>query len=1009
MQSAEHTFATAVSRHRIGAHAEAATLYKKTLDENPDHTGALFNLASLSAGLGRYPEAATYYEKVLELKPDDVDALSNLGNLLQLAGQNDRALSLYLKALSVKPELVATRFNLANLYIAQARYDDAVRELQTAVAEDPNNTAGRNQLATLLIALERQDEAEHHIGVVLKHNPSHADARNGLGNIQETRGDLVAAAATFEKAADASPEWVIPRKNLARVLAALQRHEAAAAAYRCALEITPNDPEMLFGLAAVLIESRDFAATRNVLQTRSSVLPDDAQTEFLLGNLCRSEGDFETALEHLVRARDLMPQAPQAHTNLGVILQQLGRHSEAIRAHQRALEIDPAFEPAYTNLGRCFFDQDDPTNAIASFARAVDIEPESGLAAQNLGHAYRQTQHYDDAIRWFQTAIALDPNLVGAHNGLGNCYRETGDFDKARAAYDRAIELDRSNAEVLYNLAILHVDMRNFTDALAVAEDAQRRKPNASWAYLAKGKALVGMSNLEAARAAYLRATELDTNDVRALLLLAGTYGQLWQTDKAIESYNRILAIDPHHDQAFGLLVNEVLSLGDWEVHRAFADQLLDKIGAAEPDPQFDNVSIFNLQALPISYDLIARAARRRSTRLVESLASHRDTCAFKHDRPATGRPTVGFLLPYTHRHSLPDALKPVVEQFNRDRFTIVGFSCRADDGTEFSRDYRAAFDRFTDLSTGTWASIARRIYDEKIDILVDVSGHTPGNCLSAMALRPAPVQVHFLGYSITTGSDFVDYLIADRTYLTEECAAAGTESVVYLPDSFMITSTPALPDLALEREEFLLPRDGIVFSNFNHPCKFEPEIFAIWMRILDRVPDSVMWLGTWMPLTATNLRHEAEKAGIDPMRLVFGGIDSRERHLSRLRLADIALDTHHHGGGVTTIDALIAGVPVLSAVGKTPSSRMGATLLNAVGLAELVFDDLASYENRAVELANDREQLTALKRKLAASLESSPLFDVPRYTRHLERAFEAIWQRHCDGKRPADIDIPPI
>ena len=177
-------------------------------------------------------------------------------------------------------------------------------------------------------------------------------------------------------------------------------------------------------------------------------------------------------------------------------------------------------------------------------------------------------------------------------------------------------------------------------------------------------------------------------------------------------------------------------------------------------------------------------------------------------------------------------------------------------------------------------------------------------------------------------------------------------------------------------------------------------------MRILERVENSVLWLGTWMPITVGNLRIEAERAGIDPHRLVFSGIESRERHLARLTLADIALDTHHHGGGITTIDAMVAGMPVLSAVGGTPPSRMGATLLNAVGMPELIVDDLAAYEHHAIELASDLTRLAALKRKLAASLPDSPLFDVPRYTRHLEDAFDAMWQRHRDGLPPADIEI---
>ncbi len=241
-------------------------------------------------------------------------------------------------------------------------------------------------------------------------------------------------------------------------------------------------------------------------------------------------------------------------------------------------------------------------------------------------------------------------------------------------------------------------------------------------------QSLGGQARDQEALAAYEKGVELDPTNVRGLLLLAGMNGRLWQTDKALAAYNRILQIDPNHDQAFGLLVNEVLSLGDWTVHRAFVTTILGKITATDPDPQFDNVSIFNLQALPIPYEFIAEAARRRSTRLLESLRDSRKACTFadnrtSHYRPPEGtkllagdrskdRLTIGFVLPYTYRHSLPDALKPVIEQFDRGRFEIVGFSCRADDGSKFSRDYRATFDRFTELSPGNCTSPLSRLFD---------------------------------------------------------------------------------------------------------------------------------------------------------------------------------------------------------------------------------------------------------------------------------------------------------
>ena len=482
---------------------------------------------------------------------------------------------------------------------------------------------------------------------MLEHEPNHADALNGLGNIRETQGDLDAAAAAFARAAEAGETWAVPHKNLARVYATLERGDAAITSFRNALALDPQDTDSMRDLAALLIDADQFVEARELLDARHAFAPDDAETEFQLGNLWRSQGHLEEALDHLQRARDLLPEAPELHTNLGVVLQQLGRLDEATAAHRQAIALDPTFERALTNLGHCLITSGDYSEAVATFERVVTMLPRSGRVAQNLAHAFRHAQRYDEAIRWFDTAIELDPALIGAHNGLGNCYREISKYERAARAYNQASSLDPRNAEILYNLAIPHVDMGALDEALAVADRAIEQQPDAGWTHLARGKALDSHARYEEARAAYERGVELDPGNISGLMSLAVIYGRLWQTDKAIATYNQILEIDPQNDEAFGFLVNEVLSLGVWDTHRRFTRVLLDKISAATPDPMFDNVNIFNLQALPISYQLVARAARRRSMRITEATAEHRKACRFSHDKSSRERLRIGFMLPY--------------------------------------------------------------------------------------------------------------------------------------------------------------------------------------------------------------------------------------------------------------------------------------------------------------------------------------------------------------------------
>jgi predicted O-linked N-acetylglucosamine transferase (SPINDLY family) len=277
---------------------------------------------------------------------------------------------------------------------------------------------------------------------------------------------------------------------------------------------------------------------------------------------------------------------------------------------------------------------------------------------------------------------------------------------------------------------------------------------------------------------------------------------------------------------------------------------------------------------------------------------------------------------------------------------------------------------------------------------------------MNVLAHRPAPVQAHFLGYSITTGADYVDYLITDEVYVPPEWQEYCSEKTVYLPDTFMATTRQEAETLDLRRAHFDLPEDGMVFANFNHPCKFEPKIFGAWMRILDAVPDSVMWFGAWTPATQRNLKREAEKRGVDPDRLVFSEIVDRPVHLARLALADLALDNLYHGGGVTTVDALWVGLPVLTIRGDTPGARLGATLTKAAGLPEAVVEDLETYVTTAIALAHDPGRLLSWKHRLQENRDACPLFDLDRFRTNLERAIVAMWRNFEDGKAPRAIAI---
>jgi predicted O-linked N-acetylglucosamine transferase (SPINDLY family) len=316
-----------------------------------------------------------------------------------------------------------------------------------------------------------------------------------------------------------------------------------------------------------------------------------------------------------------------------------------------------------------------------------------------------------------------------------------------------------------------------------------------------------------------------------------------------------------------------------------------------------------------------------------------------------------------------------------------------------------AAFDRFVDVHAEPHRATAQRIADDRIDVLVDLRGHTDGSRPEVFALRPAPVQVCYLGYPGTTGAPFIDYLVADPVVVPRDDWQWFSEKIVWMPASYQANDAgQRLPDAPQCRAEFGLPEKGFVFCAFNRHHKIEREVFALWMRLLAAVPGSVLWL---LPGPGERrLRHAAACAAVDPQRVVFATKLPKPEHLARHRLADLFLDTYCYNAHTGGSDALWAGLPVLTRPGHAFASRVGASLLRAVGLAELIVDDLSAYETRAVELARHPHQLAALRAKLAANRLTMPLFDTARFTRDLEHAYQRMWEIHRRGEAPQPFAV---
>ncbi|HUO02147.1 MAG TPA: hypothetical protein VMU31_05165, partial [Rhizomicrobium sp.] len=377
---------------------------------------------------------------------------------------------------------------------------------------------------------------------------------------------------------------------------------------------------------------------------------------------------------------------------------------------------------------------------------------------------------------------------------------------------------------------------------------------------------------------------------------------------------------------------------------------------------------------------------------------------------PPSAKPArirIGYFSANFHNHAVMYLMAQLLERHDRTRFEVHAYSYGPDTNDEMRQRTRKGVEFFHDVRTSDSRAIAEQARRDGIDIAIDLMGHTENARSEIFVYRAAPVQIHYLGFPGTTGMSSIDYLIADGTIIPEDHEAFYSEKIIRLPHTYLPSDDDReISPRSMTRAEIGLPEHGVVFCCFNNSYKIGPREFAIWMRLLGGIEGSVLWLSGTNPWAEANLRAEARKQGVDPKRIIFTERLPMAEHLARHRQADLFLDTFHYNAHSTASDALWAGLPIITVIGRGFPARVAAGVLATIGLPELVTQSAQDYERLALELAREPEKLVALKAKLAGLKVNSPLFDTERFTRHLEDGYAQAYQRYLDGNAPAHITV---
>jgi protein O-GlcNAc transferase len=552
----------------------------------------------------------------------------------------------------------------------------------------------------------------------------------------------------------------------------------------------------------------------------------------------------------------------------------------------------------------------------------------------------------------------LKPDFAEAFNGRGNALGEVKRFGEALASYERALALKPDFAEAFHNRGNRLGELKRFEEALASYERALTLKPDYAEAFHSRGNAL----------------------------------GQLKRFGEALASYERALALKPDMADALSGEMWCVNILCDWGRKAALSARAIERI--AEHGSYDLPLSLLGYSGDPL---LQLQCAQNFAASKFPSLP--RPMCSgtpWRHEKLR-----IAYLSADFRRHPVAYLIAELIERHDRSRFEVIALDFSEDDGSELRRRITSAFDRIVDVRTKSDLAAAELLYGLEADIAIDLMGHTKDSRPGILAHRPAPAQVSYLGYPGTTGTLFIDYIIADKTVAPFEHQPFYTEKIVHLPDCYLVSDTTrTIAEGTPTRQEAGLPENGFVFCCFNQNWKITPDVYDVWMRLLREVDGSVLWLRSDNEAAEWNLRREAHERGVDPARLVFAApVPASEDHLARHRLGDLFLDTPRYNAHTTASDALWAGMPVITQLGEVFAGRVAASLLNAIGLPELVTHTLPDYEALALRLARDPALLDSFRTRLNANRLTHPLFDTDRF----RRSIEAVYLQMHEIERPKE------
>ena len=823
-------------------------------------------------------------------------------------------------------------------------------------------------LGIIKIQLKQFEEAIVWLNKAITINPNNHSVFNNLGVCYKELKKYNEALNNFKIALNIKPDYAEAYNNLAIIYRSLENYDKAIENYNKAIKLKPDYAESYNNLGIIYLNQEKFDAAKDLFEQAIKIKTDYTEAYFNLGNVYRKKKDYQHSIKYFNLALKFNKDYVEAFNNLGIIYLNQEKFDAAKDLFEQAIKIKPSYFEAVNNLGITNLNQEKFDAAKDLFEQAIKIKHDYAEAYCNLGLVFLKLNDVKKAKFNIEKAIFLKDSFQNAYVALGSYYNKIEDYENAEISYKKAIEI--KGKDVSLHLGLLYAGLGNFEDSEKILSRLINLKPKEANNYFYRSiiynnKLEFRLSLLDLESAFKLNDTFYKSSNKVFMLLCARNKFCEWVDNKKLK-YNLLKITkkeDLKHLDAFGLFA------------------ILD-------DLELTNNVTFNK---------------------IEELTSDttNEMVDIKFNINKNKKIKVGYFSPDFHEHPVGYIVSELFSCHDKDKFEIIGFSLNPNQKiiSEIRDKIINNLDNFVECGKSNYREIIEKSRNLKIDIAIDLAGFTVHNKLKSFIKRVAPLQINYLGYPGTLGPSF-DYIIADLEVIPIEKQKFYSEKIIYMPETFLPSFTKFDLSSNITKEIIGLKEENFVFVNFNTHHKITPFIFNVWMRILKKIKNSVLYLSEGNEYSRENLKKEAINRGIAAERIIFSKTMDYSTHVIKYKFCDLFLDTFPYNAHSTASSSLLSGCPLITIRGESFHARVSSSILSSLNLSELICDSIEEYENKIINIAQSPKEMDKIKKKLNDSLIKLKTFDTNNYVKNLEKAYNKIYEKYHQKLKPENIFI---